>query len=68
MNWRGSAGESQGPASHPGMLVQGLQWRGPSRCDTGRDIQMPISRAPEGIVPKGEGSAMEKLKKQSHLL
>lgn len=61
MNWRGSTG--QGPVSHPGMLDQGLRWRGPFRRDTGRAIQMPISRAPEDLVPKGEGSTMEKLKK-----
>lgn len=67
MNWRGRTGESQGPVSHPGIMDQGPQGRWPFGCDTGRAIQMPISRAPEGHCSTGGGECYGKTKKAKSL-
>lgn len=66
MDWRGDTKESQGPVSHPGMLVPGLRWTGPFRCDTSKVTQMPFRWGSGDTVPKG--GTIAKLKEQGHLV
>ena len=66
VHWRDTSGENEGPLFHPRMMVQGLKWKEPFRCDTGMAIQMSFGWVPEDLVPKG--GTIGKLKKQSHLV